>query len=327
MMTGSISLLLLTTLCCLTLPTAMALRVFLLFGQSNMEGKGAIVHLEQLLNETSTMNMYQHLRNGGNWTERDDVLIKFNDDRGEGKLTVGYGFPTDRFGVELEFGMVVGDAFPEKVLLIKCAWGGKDLAIDFRPPSSGIGNYTYCVNDDCKPYRPLDYGVYYRKTMSIVQDTLQNYKDYTLSGIVWFQGWNDIVNQPKMDEYGYNLANLIRDMRADLEAPNLPFIVGELGQEGVNPQDPRIREKHFRFRAMQKNVTEMPEFKDNTMFVKTSPYVVLDGESFDGGYHYGGRADTFFHIGHAFGKGMLQLIEKADASVKAEKTKTSVKMA
>jgi alpha-galactosidase len=145
--------------------------------------------------------------------------------------------------------------------------------------------------------------------MSIVQDTLQNYSDYTLSGIVWFQGWNDIVDAQKMNEYGYNLANLIRDMRADLEAPDLPFIVGELGQEGVNPEE-RVKEKHFRFRAIQQNVTELSEFKDNSLFVKTSPYVIKDGESFDGGYHYSGRADTFFHIGHAFGKGMLQLIER-----------------
>lgn len=302
------------TLSCVSLRVVMALRVFLLVGQSNMEGKGSILHLEQLLNQTSTMNMYQHLRTNGNWTERDDVHIKFNDDRGGGKLTVGYGLPTDRFGVELEFGMVVGDAFPEDVLLIKCAWGGKDLAIDFRPPSSGIGNYTYCDKGDCKPYRPLDYGVFYRKTLSIVQETLQKYSGYALSGIVWFQGFNDIIDAKKMDEYGYNLANLIRDMRADLEAPNLPFIVGELGQQGVNPEAPN-REKHFRFRAIQKNVTELPEFKHNTLFVKTSPYVVKDGESFDGDYHYYGRADTFFHIGHAFGKGMLQLIEKQEITV------------
>lgn len=278
-----------------------------------MEGKGSIVHLEQLLNETTTMNKYQHLRDeDGNWTVRDDVRIKFNEDRKRGQLTVGYGYPTDRFGTELEFGMVVGDALPEKILIIKCAWGGKDLAVDFRSPSSGVGNYTQCdrKTGECKPFRPLDYGFYYRKTISIIQDTLANYKTpYILSGIVWFQGWNDLVFPGKMDEYGQNLANLIRDMRADLEAPNLPFIIGELGQAGVHP-DEEYAAKHFRFRAIQKNVTNLPEFKDNTLFVKTSPYVVKDGETFDGGYHYNGRADTFFDIGHAFGKAMLQLIEK-----------------
>jgi alpha-galactosidase len=293
----------------------MALRVFLLVGQSNMEGKGSIVHLSQLLNESTTRNLYQHLRQpNGNWKERDDVYIKFNDDRGEGKLTVAYGVPSDRFGVELEFGNVVGDAFSENILLIKCAWCGKDLAIDFRPPSSGIGNYTYCVNGDCKPYRPLHYGVWYRKTMSIVQGTLKQYKGYTLSGIVWFQGWNDIIDDKKTQEYGYNLANLIRDTREDLESPNLPFVVGELGQQGVDP-DPRYREKHLRFRKIQKDVTELSQFKGNTLFVKTSPYVIKDGESFDGDYHYYGRADTFFHIGHAFGKGVLQLIAQIDTSV------------
>jgi hypothetical protein len=43
--------------------------------------------------------------------------------------------------------------------------------------------------------------------------------------------------------------------------------------------------------------------------------VIKDGESFDGDYHYYGRADTFFHIGHAFGKGVLQLIAQIETSV------------
>ena len=32
---------------------------------------------------------------------------------------------------------VVGDAYEEPVLLVKLSWGGKSLAKDFRPPSSG----------------------------------------------------------------------------------------------------------------------------------------------------------------------------------------------
>ena len=52
-------------------------------------------------------------------------------------MTVGYG-SRDRVGVELEFGHVMGNTFDEQVLLIKTAWGGKSIARDFRPPSSGL---------------------------------------------------------------------------------------------------------------------------------------------------------------------------------------------
>ena len=34
-------------------------------------------------------------------------------------------------------GLTVGSALADEVLIIKTAWGGKSLAVDFRPPSSG----------------------------------------------------------------------------------------------------------------------------------------------------------------------------------------------
>lgn len=304
-----------------TVIAAAPVKVFILCGQSNMEGKGAIKHLQQLLADTATAKTYQHLRDDNGWVERDDVFIKYNDDRGQGKLGLGYGTPINRFGPELEFGHVVGNAFDEKVLIIKCAWGGRALAVRFRPPSSGKGDYTQ-RNRETKEIEPLPeetYGEAYRDTIRIVKQTLAgidkivpeyNPADgYELSGFVFFQGFNDIIDQKKMDEYGQNLENLVRDVRQDLDAPKLPFVIGELGQQGVEPEK-RYAEKHFAFRKMQEDVSKLPDFKGNVAFVKTSPYIVNDGESFDGGYHYYGRADTFFHIGHAFGEAMVELTKQ-----------------
>lgn len=300
---------------------AAPVKVFVLCGQSNMEGKGAVKHLEQLLADPKTAKTYAHLRSGDEWVERDDVFIKYNDDRGQGKLGLGYGTPTDRFGPELEFGHVVGNAFDQPILIVKCAWGGRALAVRLRPPSSGKGDYTQ-RDQKTKELVPLPeetYGESYRDTIRIVKDSLKNidklvpnYQEddgYELSGFVFFQGFNDIIDQKKMDEYGVNLANLIRDVRRDLDVPNLPFVIGELGQQGMEPEK-RYAEKHFNFRKIQSDVAELPEFHGQVRFVKTSPYVISDGESFDGGYHYYGRADTFFHIGHAFGETMVELVKQ-----------------
>lgn len=301
------------------------LRVFILVGQSNMEGKGSIKHLEQLLADPDTAATYRHLRSDGDWVERDDVFVRYNDDRGQGKLGMGFATPTNRFGPELEFGHVVGEAFSEPVLIIKCAWGGRALAVEFRPPSSVAGEYKR-RNPKTKELEPLavdNYGVAYRDTVRIVKETLVDLRSvvpdydetdgYVLSGMVFFQGFNDIIDAQKMDEYGVNLANLIRDFRQDLDAPELPFVIGELGQQGVEPE-PRYAEKHFRFRKSQEDVALQAEFKDTVRFVKTSVYVVKNGDSFDGGYHYFGRADTFFHIGHAFGEAMVALNDKKSSS-------------
>jgi len=43
-----------------------------------------------------------------------------------------------------------------------------------------------------------------------------------------------MIELPKVQEYEFNLANLIRDVREDLDAPMIPIIIGGMGQFGVN---------------------------------------------------------------------------------------------
>jgi alpha-galactosidase len=106
-------------------------KVFILAGQSNMQGKGSIEHLDQLVTENPTE--YGHLKKNGQWTKRNDVWIKYWDKKGE--LTVGYGSPDNRIGPELGFGHIMGEALDNQILIIKVAWGGQSLALDFRPPN------------------------------------------------------------------------------------------------------------------------------------------------------------------------------------------------
>ena len=66
-------------------------KVFILAGQSNMEGKAKISVIESQLKQPATRELFKHLQKDGNWIERDDVWIKYLDVKG--KLTVGYGKP------------------------------------------------------------------------------------------------------------------------------------------------------------------------------------------------------------------------------------------
>ena len=314
-------------------------RVFVLTGQSNMQGKGAIKHLEQLLADPNTAATYKHLRTGEKWTEREDVLIRYADGTRDqkGKLTVGYGSPENRFGSELQFGHVVGDRVKEQVLLVKVCWGGRSLRFDLRPPSSGAGDFdaewlkktaerSKFQGDPAKLI-----GHNYRDLVRTVHETLANLKahfpqydgaGYEIAGFVWFQGWNDMLDATHHKEYGPNLANLLRDLRSDLGAPGLPMIVGELGQSGLEKDIPeRYRAKHMSFRGQQESVSKMPEFKDTVRYVQTGPFIVADGPQFDGGYHYRGRADTFFHIGRAFGEAMVPLLSKKPTDQSAQVAK------
>jgi len=306
-------------------------RVFVLVGQSNMQGKGKIVHLESLVADAATADQYKHLRNGDKWVARDDVWIKYWDQAGP--LTVGYGSPKDRVGPELGFGTVVGNGFVEPVVLVKVAWGGQSLGRDLRPPSSGLPSEERLAEilkqtnernrKNNRPEVTLEdikgqYGQKYREMIAEVHAALADLKKvypaydgngYELAGLVYFQGFNDVINDEFRAEYGKNMINFIRDVRKDLGVPKLPIVIGELGMEGIEV-NPRYAHKHYAVREAQEAPSKMPEFKGTVAYARTSPFVVADGPQFDGGYHYRGRADTFYKIGESFGKAMLPMVAK-----------------
>ena len=68
-------------------------------------------------------------------------------------------------------------------------------------------------------------------------------KEYTLSGLIWFPGWNDMVDrgvypqrgQPGgYDDYSRLLEQWIRDVRQDLNTPLLPIVIGVMGAGGLH---------------------------------------------------------------------------------------------
>ncbi len=293
------------------------LKVFILAGQSNMQGKGSIEHLSQLVTENPAE--YGHLRKDGRWMKRSDVWIKYGQKKGE--LTVGYGSPDDRIGPELGFGCIMGEALDNQILLIKAAWGGQSLALDFRPPSSGAPTFRI----DEKTRQRIESGEYqvgmrFREMIREVQTTIANvqglYPDYDgsgceIAGLIWFQGFNDVINDDYRAEYGKNLVNFIRDVRKELGMPRLPVVVGELGMGGVEV-NPRYAYKHYAIREAQEAPSRMPEFAGTVGYARTSPFVVQEGTAYDGDYHYRGRADTFYKIGVSLGEAMLKLLKQQE---------------
>ncbi len=216
------------------------MKVFVLAGQSNMQGH-AVVDLKgkdynegkgtlaSLLADPATRATYAHLVNAdGSWRVRDDVWMRYQpgDDRSEKAARtggLGFGFTPyqdqHHFGPELQFGQILGDALDEDVLLVKTAWGGKSLFVDFRPPSAGG-----------------ETGKFYNLMIEQVRTALANAatefpqaksRGVELAGFVWYQGWNDGCD-PKnaVPAYEQNLVHLIHDVRRDLGVPNLPVVVG-----------------------------------------------------------------------------------------------------
>jgi hypothetical protein len=290
------------------LPKAPPVKVFVLAGQSNMVGHGFVTSdpkrnggkgsLEQVVKDPASGKMFKKLLNkDGSWRIRDDVWIHYLDRKG--RLTVGYGAGADTIGPELGFGTVVGDSTREPVLLIKLAWGGKSLAADFRPPSSG-GTV----------------GPFYTEVVRGAKDAMANVATHfpelkghpvQLVGFGWHQGWNDRINGAFVAEYEQNMANFIRDVRKDLGAPNLPFVIAETGMGGAAEQNQRA----LALMNAQAAVAQQAEFRSNVAFVATRAlWRPTEVSPTDQGYHWNSNAETYYLIGDAMGRAMTDLLKR-----------------
>ncbi|MBC8875722.1 MAG: sialate O-acetylesterase [Planctomycetes bacterium] len=309
----------LTLLICMMLPVGTVpagaadqgnkLQVFVLAGQSNMEGQGVVSmdhpkyynggkgNLVWSMVHSASKEKMRHLRDAnGQWIVRDDVEISFKA-KGtvrKGALTVGYtGYGrSSHIGPELEFGHVMGDFFEEPVLLIKTAWGGKSLYKDFRPPSSGG-----------------EVGPYYTQMIQEIRDALKAIGDeeYEIRGFVWMQGWNDMCTQPAVPEYADNLVNLAKDIRREFKTPRLPIIIGELGNGGAAKPGSGMQ----KFRDAQRRGADSIE---NALFVRTQDFARPRelSPNIGHGHHWYGNAESYFLIGHALGEGMKKLLSVPD---------------
>ncbi len=376
-------------------------KVFILAGQSNMEGRGFPEPLAWQVTQKKYRERWKHFIKDGNyaaftrkieqtldpddprkpptylWSERKDVWINYLGKHGN--LTVGYGAPREGFGPEFNFGHVMGNHYDEQVLIIKTSWGGRALARGFLPPSLMLSDAEYAdkareQNAANKEWnkaesarveahnkeaakqnkrggkqklrkfnpRPIltaaeykeQFGKDYRNMVSEVHGCLAELRDrfsgyrgcgYEILGFVWFQGWNDQYEERWLG-YEKNMANFIRDVRKEFKAPDMKFIIGQMGQDGMKPDKEGSPRDYIK--KAQAAVPKMPEFKGNTLCVKTDRFWDMDAHAIytgpggwkkdvnkwrhfgnDGGYHYYGSPWTFAQIGTSFGEAMIKLLQ------------------
>jgi hypothetical protein len=381
-------------------------KVFILAGQSNMEGRGFPEPLSWQVTQQQYRERYTHFIKDGDfeafalkvaettdpndrrktptylWSTRHDVWINYLGKHGD--LTVGYGAPRQGFGPEFNFGHVMGNQYDEQILLIKTAWGGRALARGFLPPSSMLTDAEYKraaeeqnqrnqdwneaekarveahnkkVTEENKNaekkkklrnFRPraimtveqykAQFGKDYRNMVKEVRECLAalgerfpayRNQGYEIMGFVWFQGWNDQY-QDRWLSYETNMANFIRDVRQEFKAPNMPFVIGQMGHDGLKPDKEGSPRDYIK--KAQAKIPTLPEFRDNVSCVKTDRFWDLEAHAIytgpgswskdinkwrqfgnDYGYHYYGSPWFFAQVGTAFGESMLELINKQNS--------------
>ena len=188
--------------------------IYLLAGQSNMDGRGKVSDLsdsqqkpmEQAIiyyrNPPFTSDGWQPLKPGYSRPP------KF-----KGEL------PSPTFGIEIGFAHAMVKAQPNtKLALIKGSKGGTNLRSDWKPGEKGD------TESQGPQYRD------FIKTIKLATADLTKRGDtYTIRGLLWHQGESDAK---KAKLYSSRLEKFIKRVREDVRVPALPVVVGEVFDNG-----------------------------------------------------------------------------------------------
>jgi hypothetical protein len=125
------------------------------------------------------------------------------------------------FGPELMFGHQWAAAGNTTTSLIKVARGGTTLFVDWRPPSSG-GE----VGSD---YLRLQQQISVLSTDPARVNPACAEQACHWAAFIWFQGENDSFERSHASSYEANLRSLLADVRSEVGDPLLPVIVVQTG--------------------------------------------------------------------------------------------------
>ncbi len=285
------------------------LKVYILAGQSNMEGQAKIETFDYIGDDPKTAPLLKEMRGpdgkprvcGRAWISYlTGSPVRGTLGEGFGKLTAGYGSRRNpkedggKIGPEFTFGLTMQKAYDGPILIIKTAWGGKSLHTDFRPPSAGpyefneeqLENFKKQAKDiaQVRADKVKATGRYYKLMIDHVKKVLADPKrvcpaydkkaGYEIAGFVWFQGWNDMVDSG-------TYPNRHRPGGYDLYSRLMTQFIRDVRKEFSAPKMPfvigvmgvgGVKDKPDYFRQAMAAPAKLPEFKGNVVAVQTAPY-------------------------------------------------------
>lgn len=321
-------------------PQDKPVKVYILLGQSNMLGFGAVADVEKpgsLEYYVRQQKKYPFLIDDeGDWAERKDVrFVHVMDKRGVGFDTLDqfadmrneWLKPNGRFGPEIGFGHVMGHVHDEPVLLLKACIGNRSLGWDLLPPGSERYEFegkTYAGYKDNpgswvegQPkkkvgwYAGRQYDADTTHAKVVLKQLKKYYPDYQgqgyeVAGFVFWQGHKD-QNAAHASRYEQNLVRFIKSLRKDFDAPKAKFVLATIafGGEDLDGHGLAIANAQL---AVSGEKGKYSEFKGNVKAIDARPFWREASESpKNQGYHYNHNAETYMEVGIALGRAMAEL--------------------
>lgn len=134
----------------------------------------------------------------------------------------------------------------------------------------------------------------------------------TLKGVIWHQGESDSKSPETAGSYGIRLRKMISDLRNDLKSPDLPFVVGKLGEFITAERLPHAQ-------TVNDALGMIPEQVEMTACVETTG---LKAKS--DGIHFGAEAAR--ELGRRYASAMLKLQQKSNGQTDNDQDATHSKL-
>ena len=196
-------------------------KVFLLAGQSNMEGRADGNRLSGQDRERlrQAQGRVQLAFNGEPIRALDAIAPSAEIARIYKRNVI--------FGPELFFGIALSEAWPEEqILLIKRSEGATSLYGCWHP--DWRSGRAAAMGEEGEPRL-------YNALTAYVKQVLSGYAEdeYEICAMLWVQGEKDAGNEAAAAEYGENLRILVERIRHDLGRDTLPFLLFQVGRGEV----------------------------------------------------------------------------------------------
>jgi len=220
-------------------------KLFLLGGQSNMDGCGRWHELPPELRETPV--------NVRTWDNKELVWKKI----GEDTMAIRRNL---QFGPELVFSHRMSAAFPDhEIRLVKTSAGGTSLALGWLPDKKKM--YARFTDN----YR------------NAIADLEKSGHAVEIAGMLWMQGEGDADTIERAEAYRDNLIILLADLREKTGKPNLPVVMGRISSSLLKETPwsfdhaPIVQKAQEAVTANDHNTRlvptdDLPTLKDNTHF-------------------------------------------------------------
>jgi len=235
--------------------------IYLLIGQSNMAGRGKLESQNEVVQENILM-----LDKANYWVSAKDPLHFDKPEAGVGP------------GISFAQTMLVGQK-KTKIGLIPCAWGGSPIKV-------------WKTGAEYLKHHPYD------EVIERVKIAMQS--GGVLKGILWHQGESD-NNAESSKIYLQELKELVTNLRRDLNAPDLPFVAGEIG---------RFNNQNY----INKIIATLP------IEVKNTAVVSSEGLT-DKGDHLHFDTPSARELGKRYAVEMKKLLLESDSMISKKKTK------